>query len=71
MLVIQVEWWVICVGLVMVKNGVNFLDNFLDMGMVGMVKVGFEMVVKIFLEDVWFFLDELMKCVQVVLDLVN
>lgn len=62
----QAEWWAIRAGLAMAKNGVNLPDNFSDMGMAGMAKVGLEMVAKIPPEDARPLLDELMKCVQAV-----
>lgn len=62
----QAEWWAIRAGLAMAKNGVNLPDNFSDMGMAGMAKVGLEMVAKIPPEDARTLLDELMKCVQAV-----
>lgn len=57
------EWWAIRAGLAMAKNGVALPDNFSDMGMAGMAKVGLEMVAKIPPEDAKPLLDELMKCV--------
>lgn len=62
----QAEWWAIRAGLAMAKNGVNLPDNFSDMGMAGMAKVGLEMVAKIPPEDARPLLDELMRCVQAV-----
>ena len=62
------EWWAIRAGLAMAKNGVALPDNFSDMGMAGMAKVGLEMVAKIPPEDAKPLLDELMKCVQAVPD---
>ena len=60
------EWWAIRAGLAMAKNGVSLPDNFSDMGMAGMAKVGLEMVAKIPPDDARPLLDELMKCVQAV-----
>lgn len=62
------EWWAIRAGLAMAKNGVALPDNFSDMGMAGMAKVGLEMVAKIPPEDAKPLLDELMKCVTSVPD---
>lgn len=62
------EWWAIRAGLAMAKNGVALPDNFSDMGMAGMAKVGLEMVAKIPPEDAKPLLDELMKCVTAVPD---
>ena len=62
------EWWAIRAGLAMAKNGVALPDNFSDMGMTGMAKVGLEMVAKIPPEDAKPLLDELMKCVTAVPD---
>lgn len=65
------EWWAIRAGLAMAKNGVALPDNFSDMGMAGMAKVGLEMVAKIPPEDAKPLLDELMGCVQYVPDASN
>jgi len=62
------EWWAIRAGLAMAKNGVALPDNFSDMGIAGMAKVGLEMVAKIPPEDAKPLLDELMKCVTSVPD---
>ena len=62
------EWWAIRAGLAMAKNGVNLPDNFSDMGMAGMAKVGLEMVAQISPDEARPLLDELMKCVQSVPD---
>lgn len=67
----QAEWWAIRAGLAMAKNGVNLPDNFSDMGMAGMAKVGLEMVAQISPEEARPLLDELMKCVQCVPDASN
>ena len=64
----QAEWWAIRAGLAMAKNGVNLPENFSDMGMAGMAKVGLEMVAQISPEEARPLLDELMKCVQSVPD---
>ncbi|MFW5410788.1 hypothetical protein B7L51_019500 [Pectobacterium brasiliense] len=64
----QSEWWAIRAGLAMAKNGVNLPENFSDMGMAGMAKVGLEMVAQISPEEARPLLDELMKCVQSVPD---
>jgi len=60
------EWWAIRAGMAMAKNGVNMPDNFSEMGMAGMAKVGLEMVAKIPPEDAKPLLDELMACVKAV-----
>ncbi|VEB99938.1 Uncharacterised protein [Cedecea lapagei] len=62
----QAEWWAIRAGLAMAKGGVNLPDNFSDLGMAGMAKVGLEMVAKIPVEDARPLLEELMSCVQAV-----
>lgn len=67
----QAEWWAIRAGLAMAKNGVHLPDDFSDMGMAAMAKVGLEMVAKVSPEDAWPLLDELMKCVQAVPDPAN
>lgn len=58
------EWWAIRAGMAMAKNGVNMPDNFSEMGMAGMAKVGLEMVAKIPPGDAKPLLDELMACVK-------
>jgi len=60
------EWWAIRAGMAMAKNGVNMPDNFSEMGMAGMAKVGLEMVAKIPPGDAKPLLDELMACVKAV-----
>ena len=67
----QAEWWAIRAGLAMAKNGVNLPDNFSDMGMAGMAKVGLEMVAQISPDEARPLLDELMKCIQAVPDPAN
>lgn len=67
----QAEWWAIRAGLAMAKNGVNLPDNFSDMGMAGMAKVGLEMVAQISPDEARPLLDELMKCIQFVPDPAN
>ncbi|KKI41933.1 hypothetical protein I6H07_14980 [Hafnia alvei] len=67
----QAEWWAIRAGLAMAKNGVNLPDNFSDMGMAGMAKVGLEMVAQISPDEARPLLDELMKCIQFVPDPTN
>lgn len=67
----QAEWWAIRAGLAMAKNGVNLPDNFSDMGMAGMAKVGLAMVAQIPPEDARPLLDELMACIQAVPDASN
>ncbi|MEG1465051.1 MAG: hypothetical protein RSA68_03985 [Hafnia sp.] len=67
----QAEWWAIRAGLAMAKNGVNLPDNFSDMGMAGMAKVGLEMVAQISADEARPLLDELMKCIQFVPDPTN
>lgn len=62
---------VIRAGLAMAKNGVNLPDNFSDMGMAGMAKVGLEMVAQISPDEARPLLDELMKCIQFVPDPTN
>jgi hypothetical protein len=62
----KAEWWAIRAGLAMAKNGVNLPDNFSDLGMAGMAKVGLEMVAKIEPEEARPLLDELMGCVEYV-----
>lgn len=62
----KAEWWAIRAGLAMAKNGVNLPDNFSDLGMAGMAKVGLEMVAKIDPEEARPLLDELMACVEYV-----
>lgn len=64
----KAEWWAIRAGLAMAKNGVNLPDNFTDMGMAGMAKVGLGMIAQIPPEDARPLLDELMACVQAVPD---
>lgn len=62
----QAEWWAIRAGMAMAKGGVNLPDNFSDLGMAGMAKVGLEMVARIPPEEARPLLDELMSCVQCV-----
>lgn len=62
----KAEWWAIRAGMAMAKNGVNLPDNFSDLGMAGMAKVGLEMVAKIEPEEARPLLDELMGCVEYV-----
>lgn len=64
----QAEWWAIRAGLAMAKNGVNLPENFSDMGMAGMAKVGLEMIAQISPDEARPLLDELMKCIQAVPD---
>ncbi|HHQ6627110.1 TPA: hypothetical protein ACSTL5_003623 [Serratia fonticola] len=64
----QAEAWAIRCALAMTRGGVELPDNFADLGMAGLAKVGLSLLAKVPYEEARPLLDEIMTCVQAVPD---
>ncbi|QIC87507.1 hypothetical protein F0336_14055 [Serratia liquefaciens] len=64
----KAEAWAIRCALAMAKGGVELPENFADLGMAGLAKVGLGLLAKVPFEEAKPLLDEIMTCVQFVPD---